>query len=191
MVDKPFSRYLLLFFACYFCLVAVNTWVDPQRILPFQLSDQPKYFAKASRVEKAARLIDEQFDTIVFGSSRVMTGINPDHMAFKNKKVYNLAVKAIAMNEYSKILDYVQEHQKIKHLYFGLDFDSFGASLEAPGTLQTVGGAAGQYEKSLYYSTKGYAFHLIEYLLSGEIFVESLRNTFPIFLKPPSSRLNE
>lgn len=165
--QTPFKKYLSILLLCYICLIILNIWTDPQRQLPFTLSDNPKYFAEGGRVEKSVKLQSEQFDTLILGSSRLLLGINPDNRNFNSHSIYNLGFTGIRLAEYERVLRYIEETQDIKTLYFGLDFLSFNKDRKY----------FGDYKKSLFMDNKSYVFGLLDYLLSIKTGAQSIANS--------------
>jgi hypothetical protein len=95
---------------------------------------KPKAFS--SRTEKALAVYYRDIDSLIIGSSRVQTGINPDAIE-RNGASYNIGLSGLNMYELDKILSYVQENGKPKELYVGLDFLMFTKSRATFGDFNT------------------------------------------------------
>jgi hypothetical protein len=171
---KRYGLFLGLFILITACF---NMTIDPRGYFYFfsiPKINETRYFAKGNRIEKSIRLVREDFDAIIAGSSRTKISMDPAHPALNHFKAYNLALAKTNVYELEKILDFALKAQEIKLLMWGLDFLTFS-------TRRTV---SGTFDQSLF-KNKHNVRWLFDYLLSLEILGESIQNIiFNILNKP-------
>lgn len=83
--------------------------------------------ASQERLTLAHRLRHQQPDTVIFGASRSMVGINPDHPGWGGARVYNASLGGATPEEMLAYLKHAIHTGQVKHVLLGLDFILFNA----------------------------------------------------------------
>jgi len=111
----------------YFLFTAIlSLTVDPWRINNTPLSigalDASREISSTVRVGKAALANKGEWETVLFGSSRVEMAFDPSHPAFGGKKTVNLAMSAANILELVPAANYaLDRNPDIRLILFGID----------------------------------------------------------------------
>lgn len=106
---------------------AVNTWVDPFRVTgaPWASKTVDPYrdISASTRTGKAGLIRShEDWETGIFGSSRVISSLDPDAKGWEGKKVVNLGMPGAFLYENIAMAEYFLKHQEnARLLVFGID----------------------------------------------------------------------
>lgn len=124
---KIFVRNFLLLFVLFALLLsAINVWLDPQGIFHTDKQYRAMDNRALGRFANSLNIRWHDYDTIVAGTSRVQSGIDPRLDAFNNSAVYNVSLGDTDINEITTMLRFTLTHQlKLKTLYIGLDLHPF------------------------------------------------------------------
>lgn len=126
------SAYLRIWFAIVLGGILasgfINIVVDPNGY--FDLIDLPRINLEkpeknTGRLIKSVEVCRDEYDTIIFGNSRIETGFDPRSRWFDGGAVYNLGLGGANMYEIRKIAMYVQRCQTPKRILLGMDFMAF------------------------------------------------------------------
>ena len=129
--------YVGIFFSLIFLIgagiLSVNVIVDAQgfyKVFSHEKLNQVKTTANSlGRFPNGANLYFHQFDTLLVGTSRVQSGMDPRMEALEGKRVYNTSIGDTDMLEIVAVLNYILEHQEeVTEIYFGLDFHPFSVN---------------------------------------------------------------
>ena len=106
----------------------INVVIDPNGY--FDLVDLPRINIEKpeksyGRVIKSIEICRDEYDTIIFGTSRIYTGIDPHSRWFEGSTVYNLGLLGTNMYEIHKVAMYVQRCQTLGRILLGIDFLAF------------------------------------------------------------------
>lgn len=137
---KKHSIQIILAITGIFTLfVAFNWLVDPYwiyetpRIARFN-SNKP-VASDNSRLFKISRVLQQQPEALIIGTSREDSGINPKHAVFQGHNVFNAAISSQPNVESKKILQAMSDHGDFpRQIIFGLIFENanvFGFALPA------------------------------------------------------------
>lgn len=130
-VSKPYVQlYLALLSSLLLAIAGVNILVDPYkmfRVLTVKGFNHNKYFLDATglRRVKAFDLAQGDYDTVILGTSRALTGLDPQAPAFGSRKVYNAGLTASNFYEVEKVYRYARNQLKLRTVVIGLDFFTF------------------------------------------------------------------
>lgn len=135
MTHKQFVRYFLSIVAIILLSTAAfNIIIDPMEIWKVcsikglnVLKPSPGDY---DRFKKAVDIIEKKPDAVLFGTSRVQVGIDPDELKnYGYSKAYNSALSAGTLEEQLEYLKHaVYNNKEIKLVIIGLDFESFIAN---------------------------------------------------------------
>lgn len=105
---------------------ALSLTVDPWRINSTALSidklDAAREISSTVRVGKAALANRGDWETVIFGSSRVEMAFDPKHPAFGGKRTVNLAMSAANVFELVPAANYaLDRNPDVKLMLFGID----------------------------------------------------------------------
>lgn len=161
----------LLVYVSFVGIGIFNYWVDPYRLLRAEdsaglASEKTQISNSGMRRSKALAIEREKFDTLILGSSRAEIGIDPKQAAFSGSTVYNAALSGANFYETRKVFDFSLEHQDLKRVFIGLDF--FGFSDRRTVTQDF---ALSDFNREARFGVE----NSLKYLLSKDIFLESLR----------------
>ena len=108
-----------------------NVVIDPYGIWGSSgiegLNTRKPLYVQFERIYKAYAVRRLKPQGIVLGSSRAARGIDPDHPAWPTDNNYNLALKAMALEEAESYLNHSIQVANLKVVVFGLDFFTFNA----------------------------------------------------------------
>ena len=131
MMKNP-SAYLKVWFAIVLGGILatgiLNVVVDPNGY--FDVVDLPRINIEKpeksyGRVIKSIEICRDAYDTIIFGTSRIYTGIDPHSRWFDGGAVYNLGLRGTNLYEIHKVAKYVQGCQTPRRILLGIDFLAF------------------------------------------------------------------
>ncbi|MBB5352639.1 hypothetical protein HNR46_002887 [Haloferula luteola] len=101
------------------------TWVNPLWITPSPWSsasfDHYKPVHKHPRLGKTGLVRSGKWDAILLGSSRVDIAFDPQHPAFGDLRVANLALRGGTITEHRAMLEYAYARQPLKLVVVGVD----------------------------------------------------------------------
>src|SRR5262249_18643756 len=129
-------RYIVWLAAC--CAIvtslvaAVNIFIDP--FFVFGWKGHPKLneirieAVNSPELSKFYSLKRIGPSTLIFGSSRAQIGLDPDHSAFNDKPVFNMAYAGATMRRIQRIFQHVMTKRRVKTVVLALDFFMFNAS---------------------------------------------------------------
>jgi hypothetical protein len=132
--EKQFLlKYLMsyLAFLAIFLLVVggINLLVDPQGRLGLMDVPGVNHYkvapALGARTAKSKILRVCENDIVIFGTSRVETGLNPEYVGLGGGSVYNAGLKATTLFEINRLSDYMLRYQQPEKVLLGLDFIAF------------------------------------------------------------------
>lgn len=115
---------------------AVNTWVDPFRVVgaPWasKAIDPYRDISASTRTGKAGLLrAYHDWEAGIFGSSRVISSLDPDSSGWEGKKVVNLGMPGAFLYENIAMAEYFLKHQEhAQLLVFGIDPGDLTNSLD-------------------------------------------------------------
>jgi hypothetical protein len=131
--NKSLRKYLLSYLVVLAILLGliggINLIIDPQGRL--RVMDVPgvNYYKVATplgaRTGKSQSLRLCQYDTVIFGTSRAETALNPDYAGLGGGSGYNAGLKATTMFEINRMSKYMLRYQQPEKVLLGLDFISF------------------------------------------------------------------
>ncbi len=78
-----------------------------------------------ARFGKPLHILYQEPASLVIGSSRVRSGIDPADMAELGAPVYNYGVPLVSMREIERLIRHAVEEAPVGHVVFGLDFYQF------------------------------------------------------------------
>ena len=138
---KSYSLYLktysifLIFSLISFSIF--NILVDYQRI--FRVAEIPRfnqkkpfadnwpYWMETLRRRKVREIEQGDYNTIILGSSRVMTGLDPRHRGFGDRSVYNAGLQLSNMYETYQVFKFAREHLNLEQVVLELSLSDFSA----------------------------------------------------------------
>ena len=129
MMRRYLIYYILSLLLLLIIVASINFVVDPDgrfRVIDRADFNQIKINpSPGSRQGKAIALQQCDYATVILGSSRAETGLDPDSEVFVDQPVYNAALKGTSMREILSIGEFVLHTQKPKIIIFGVDFLTF------------------------------------------------------------------
>ena len=125
-------------------LGAVNAVVDPYGIfglvrLPGFNLEKARRLAHGGRIAKSVDLRRGEYDTLILGSSRAQSGIDPMSPLLTGPLTYNAGLAGPSMREMYQAGRYALAHQELKQVIFGVDFVSFSSRLRPSGDFDNSG----------------------------------------------------
>ena len=86
------------------------------------------------RILKFENMLLEDYDSYIFGSSKV-TVMDPDIIQkLTQEKAYNVAFSSATIDEYYKYIDYlIKRNKNIKSIFIGIDLFAFSNSFKSYG----------------------------------------------------------
>lgn len=157
MTYRSYLKLLACFVACGTVVIAGMNWV----IDPFYIFESPRIsglnaaktgFFKHLRSMKPLVLEVRRntFETIILGSSRAEAGLDPEHPAWGNSKVYNLSIPAPSMYELLRYYEFANEVQDLRTVVLALDFSQFESqtNYEVDQLLQGIHSSSNHYRAS-------------------------------------------
>jgi hypothetical protein len=133
--EPPFGRYLatylLLALVMTTVLAAFNALVDPYGAFGAPLIDgfnRFKFgFNHHQRIAKTYALERHLPATVILGSSRVASALDPEHPAFRHRPVYNLGIDASSIYEVYRMAQHAQALRPLDEMVLAVDFYMFNA----------------------------------------------------------------
>jgi hypothetical protein len=114
------------------CLVAVAVFhalVDADGVYDaVSLDALEPYRNRDDRTGKAEMLSAGDCETLLLGTSRVDSGIDPDGPALRSKNAYNVGMAALTAGELNHVLDFACRYNDLRHVILFLDLLQFNAS---------------------------------------------------------------
>lgn len=149
----------------FYCLVvSINLKIDPRGMLVSGEFNKEIYFSAQPRVEKSIRILNNNYDTIILGSSRAEVGIDPKSEILIGKSTYNLGLSATNMYEICSVFDFLVRQEKEPDTYIiGLDFLMFTTNREYHPDYNNSAFKAHNYPKMM-----------VDYLTSLSVLKESI-----------------
>ena len=127
--------FLRPFFATVFILLVTiaifNGFIDSYGLIDtpriYGINARKPHIMKNARTAKAFAVRKIKPDSIILGSSRSETGINPDNSAWPISQYgrYNLSFPSARINEIYAYLRHAQAQRKLRHVVLGLDLFMF------------------------------------------------------------------
>jgi len=107
-------------------LTLINVSIDPQGIYHTRTTYKAIDNRLLGRLANGFNIRFHDYDTVIAGTSRVQSGIDPRSDAFHGASVYNVSLGDTDINEIVTMLSFTLEHQPhLKTLYVGLDLHPF------------------------------------------------------------------
>ncbi len=137
-----FRTYLLLTtisVIIFVVLVAmINILIDAEgryQIVNIERLNSDKYFSpeRGGRVYKSLKLAHNNYDGVILGSSRAEVGLDPSNIQSLGYKVFNAGLSGTNMYEIEKVVDFINQTQKLKFAIIGLDFLMFSSKRKTNG----------------------------------------------------------
>jgi hypothetical protein len=154
---------------------ALNWFVDPFGIYYSPdirgLNVSKPQITDYSRLYKAYNVAKVKPNTVILGTSLAWTGIDPEHPAWSDPPVYNLAFNSAWVYEIARYLQHAQNIHPLKQALILLDFYSFNTE-EAKGP---------DYDEaylSIDYSGQSNPFSSVKVIVQTMFSYNALKNTF-------------
>ncbi|MHC5114576.1 MAG: hypothetical protein ACYTGP_09135, partial [Planctomycetota bacterium] len=112
-------------------LAGFNAVVDPfgaYRVLPALGDHRDTHDTRPTRAETIRH---EQWDTVLFGSSLVVVGMDPTHPAL-GASCYNLGLSGGSLEEQDGALEYLRRHNDTTRIMYVLDLNYFDERAVVP-----------------------------------------------------------
>ncbi|MCP3904997.1 MAG: hypothetical protein GY715_15345 [Planctomycetes bacterium] len=127
-MPEPHPRFLVVYLVTLgvagALLAGFNAVIDPfgaYRVLPSVGEHRDTHDTRPTRAETIRH---DQWDTVLFGSSLVVVGLDPTHPAL-GASCYNLGLSGSSLEEQEDVLDYVRRHNETTQFVWVLDIDYF------------------------------------------------------------------
>ena len=125
-------RYFSLIFTGLAAIAAINAIVDPINIfrlvsIPNVNQEKPLIDIQDMSRTKAVEMLQDDYDLLLLGNSRVFWGIDPARPAFGDRKAYNAGLTSASIYQVKQIFDYAIEHMNLKTVVIGLNITLFDA----------------------------------------------------------------
>ena len=129
---RAYLKLLACFVACGSVVISGANWM----IDPFYIFETPRIsglnaaktgFFKNLRTMKPIVLQAKRntIDTVILGSSRAEAGLDPEHPAWGDSKVYNLGIPAPSMYELLRYYEFANQVQELRTVVLALDFSQY------------------------------------------------------------------
>ena len=131
-IRKWIKLYITIPIVAIASIFTFNFIIDPYSLTAYNLLKIPNKFARDDRKEKVARLYKaEQFDNMIFGSSRTYS-MNPNTVTkYLGGSTYNAGVGTARIEDALGFLLFLEKLNKLpKNVIIGLDFYSFNENVE-------------------------------------------------------------
>ena len=112
-------------------MMGFNVFVDPKdifRLAKIDSFNQEKplaYVNNSLRTVKSLDIENGNYNTLILGNSRAFYGLNPQNIALKAGKVYNLGMTQLGMEEMYKIFQFSRDRMNVEAVIIALDFELF------------------------------------------------------------------
>lgn len=110
-------------------VIALNWIINPYSLYDSpvieKLNKEKTEYLKYLRLTKPRIITKHQSNSIILGTSRAGRGLSPNHPAWGNDKVYNLALPGVRIYEILRYLQHAQASQPLNKVVLALDFRSF------------------------------------------------------------------
>ncbi len=131
--EPRFGRYLRTLLVLVIVMVAVlagfNALIDPYGVFGAPLIDgvnRVKHgYVHHQRIAKVHALERTAPATVILGSSRVNSALNPEHPAFRHKPVFNLGIDAADIYEVYRLAQHAQAVRPLEEMVLAVDFYMF------------------------------------------------------------------
>jgi len=117
----------MTFFTLTVLISLINIVVDPyQRFNLVSIAGfNAEKYNGGSRMTKAITVTQNNFNSLIMGTSRAEIGFNPQDDVWGKDSVYNLSLAGVSMKEVYKVFSYMLTHNPPKHLLLSLDLLMF------------------------------------------------------------------
>lgn len=154
------NKYLISLFSTFFLLlistVGVNYILDPMQI--FRKSTFSPYFFFPERYSNAGKIKSENYETVFTGNSMTQGYTSERVQSIMGQKSVLLAMAGSSAHEQSIVIGAALKENKVKNIYWGLDFSAFGFQ---PDHIEDATFPHWAYqEKSLLSITKNYLLNI-------------------------------
>jgi len=131
--EPGFGRYLatclLLAITMLAALASFNAFVDPYGAFGAPLIDGVNRFKFGfnhhQRIAKTHALERHPPATVILGSSRVASALDPEHPGFRHRPVYNLGIDATGIYEVYRLAQHAQAVRPLDEMVLAVDFYMF------------------------------------------------------------------
>lgn len=167
MSDKKFTWIILIVFAILTTgVVGTNFLIDPMwhYTHAHELNDVQKVINEREQKTAELKYQDEDFDTILIGSSR-STYISPK--SFGEWNVYNYSVANLSMREYQSMMMYAEKTNDISVERFILGVDFFKSSEKEAGIAQSINNYESKVDTSFYRAKNLLSLDLLDYSIEN------------------------
>ncbi|MFT5548105.1 MAG: hypothetical protein ACI9CO_000017 [Candidatus Azotimanducaceae bacterium] len=117
----------------------VNYFVDPYRLYGEDkigsMSKLKPHLDKKLVLSKLKNSIDESYDTVLIGTSRVEVGLDPKDKAFANRSVYNFGIPGASLGQEVKLLGHIASRQDLDLVLVQMDFGQFNRNGRPGGVI--------------------------------------------------------
>jgi len=134
-VPEPHRRFIIVYLLTLGVVAAIltgfNAVIDPfgaYRVVPAVGEHRDTFETRPTRAEIVRH---EQWDTLLFGSSLVVVGLDPTHPAL-GTSCYNLGLSGGSLEEQEAALDYVRRHNETTRIVYVLDLEYFDERTSVP-----------------------------------------------------------
>jgi hypothetical protein len=125
-----YVRHLALWLACVLLIVFAHAIiVDPVGVWGTRMLPDTNYAVhgrarvNGDRVIKGIELTRGTYDTMIFGTSRLQSGIDPRSREFQRERVYNAALPSGRIAEQVSVIETALKlHPEIRHAIWGIDY---------------------------------------------------------------------
>ncbi len=133
--EPSFGRYLATWLLLALVMIAglagFNALVDPYGVFgapPIEGFNRFKYgFNHHQRIAKPHALERHSPATVILGSSRVASALDPEHPGFRHGPVYNLGIDATGIYEVYRLAQHAQAVRPLDEVVLAVDFYMFNA----------------------------------------------------------------
>lgn len=133
--EPRFGRYLATYVVLALMMTAVlaafNAFVDPYGAFGAPLIDGLNRFKLGfnhhQRIAKVHGLERQLPATVILGSSRVASALDPEHPGFRHRPVYNLGIDATGIYEVYRMAQHAQAVRPLEEMVLAVDFYMFNA----------------------------------------------------------------
>ncbi len=123
------ATFLLLVIAMIFGLAGFNAFIDPYGVFGAPLIDGVNRvklgFIHHERIAKTHALERNLPATVILGSSRVNSALDPEHPGFRHRPVFNLGIDAADIYEVYRLAQHAQAVRPLEEMVLAVDFYMF------------------------------------------------------------------